>query len=82
MAALEALYTVMKQYTTFIIDIGISVDASTSGELSLLDDKITGDNFTIRDVEEFRVREDCEDPEVLDVEITFTDLATATIYCI
>lgn len=82
MAALEALYTVMKQYTMFIIDIGISVDASTSGELSLLDDKITGDNFTIRDVEEFRVREDCEDPEVLDVEITFTDLATATIYCI
>lgn len=82
MAALEALYTVMKQYTMFIIDVGISVEVSTSGELSLLDDKITGDNFTIRDVKEFRVRKDCEDPEVLDVEVTFTDLATATIYCI
>lgn len=82
MATLEALYTVMKQYTMFIIDIGISVEVSTSEELSLRDDEITGENFTIRDVKEIRVREDCEDPEVLDVEITFTDLATATIYCI
>lgn len=50
MATLEALYTVMKQYTMFIIDIGISVEVSTSGELSLRDDEITGENFTIRDV--------------------------------
>ena len=79
MATLEALYTVMKQYTIFIIDIGISVEVSTSGELSLRDDEITGENFTIRDVKEFSVHEDCEN---LNIEITFTDLATATIYCI
>jgi hypothetical protein len=81
----KKLYEVMSQYYSFIIDIHNDTFAfivGVHGNIQLKNDEIIGENLTIKNVESFSIYEDCENPDIMNIDISFTDSATMTISCL